>query len=146
MILDFFHLGEHVHAARREIYGEEAPEGHNWVETQLHTLRHEPPEKSWQTLLDWRGTIRGRGNRAAADRLLAYIGERRTMLRYAQCDKHGWDVGSGPMESMCKALTRRLKGRGMRWDRPNAQAMAALESLYQSAQSQAYWKWQLHLN
>ena len=47
---------------------------------------------------------------------------------------------------MCKQLTRRLKGRGMRWDQPNIQAMAALECLYQSDQSAKYWKYQLQNN
>lgn len=145
-VLDFFHLSGHVHDARREVFAEDDAQGHGWVDNQLHTLRHEPPEKSWQSLLDWRGALRSPGKRQHADRLLGYVGERKHMLCYAECDEHGWDVGSGPMESMCKQITRRLKGRGMRWDRPNIQAMAALESLYQSGQSDMYWKWQLHNN
>ena len=83
--------------------------------------------------------------RAAGD-LLGYVGERREMLRYAECDEHGWDVGSGPIESMCKQLTHRLKGPGMRWDRQNIQAITALECLYQSGQDAAYWKCQMQNN
>jgi hypothetical protein len=143
VVLDFFHLGEHVHAARRDIFGEENPDGRRWAEEQLHTLRHAPPEESWRKLLDWRSSLRGKKARESADALLGYIGERREMLRYAECDRHGWDVGSGPMESMCKALTHRLKGRGMRWDRRNIELMSALECLYQSNQSAAYWTRQL---
>jgi hypothetical protein len=143
LVLDFFHLSGHVHEARRNIFGEVDPQGHTWVERQLHTLRHESPDRSWQSLLDWRGTLHGRHQREQADRLLGYVGERKPMLRYADCDEHGWDVGSGPMESMCKQIARRLKGRGMRWDRPNIQSMAALECLYQSGQSDIYWKCQL---
>jgi hypothetical protein len=146
LVLDFFHLSGHVHEARREVFGENDQEGQAWVDKQLHTLRHEPPETSWQSLLDWRGTIRSPRKRQQADRLLGYVGERKPMLCYARCDEHGWDVGSGPMESMCKQLTRRLKGPGMRWDRPNIQAMAALECLYQSGQSDLYWKWRLQNN
>lgn len=146
LVLDFFHLSEHVHETRRNIFGEDNPQGYDWTDKQLHVLRHEKPQASWQSLLDWRGTLRSRRQREQADRLLSYIGERKPMLCYARCDEHGWDVGSGPMESMCKQITRRLKGPGMRWDRPNIQAMAALECLYQSGQSDDYWKSQLQGN
>ena len=54
------------------------------------------------------------------------------MIHYEKCDPRGWDVGSGPMESMCGATTDRIKGRGRRWDLENAEAMMALEALYQS--------------
>lgn len=144
LVLDFFHLSEHVHQARREIFGETDARGHPWADEQLHVLRHQPTQTSWQHLLNWRGTLRSPRQRQHADDLLGYIGERKPMLCYARCDEHGWDVGSGPMESMCKQMTRRLKGRGMRWDRPNIQAISALEALYQSQQCDTYWKWQLH--
>jgi hypothetical protein len=54
------------------------------------------------------------------------------MIHYEECDSRGWDVGSGPMESMCGVTTDRIKGRGRRWDIQNAEAMMALEALYQS--------------
>jgi len=37
-------------------------------------------------------------------------------------------------------LPERLKGPGKRWDRDNAEAILALEAMYQSKQSSAYWK------
>ena len=62
------------------------------------------------------------------------------MINYAQFEKNGWHIGSGPIESMCKATTRRIKGPGMRWDRDNAEAMMALEALHQSNQWDSYWQ------
>ena len=53
--------------------------------------------------------------------------------------KNGWDVGTGPMESMCGVTTDRLKGRGRRWDLDNAESMMALEALYQSNLWHRYW-------
>jgi len=58
-----------------------------------------------------------------------YVAQRREMLDYADFHRRGWDIGSGSTESMCKALTRRLKQRGMRWDADNAEAIMALETL-----------------
>jgi hypothetical protein len=40
-----------------------------------------------------------------------YSSARRDMLDYPRHAKAGWDIGSGPTESMCKALTQRVKGR-----------------------------------
>ena len=37
----------------------------------------------------------------------------------------GRQIGSGPTEATCKALTVRLKGSGMRWDADNAEALMA---------------------
>jgi hypothetical protein len=40
------------------------------------------------------------------------------MLAYDAFDRAGWKIGSGPIEAMCKATTRRIKGSDMRWDAP----------------------------
>jgi hypothetical protein len=40
---------------------------------------------------------------------------------------------------MCKTMTRRLKGPGMRWNAPNAEALMALEALVQSDQWDQWW-------
>ncbi|GIW85524.1 MAG: hypothetical protein KatS3mg107_1184 [Gemmataceae bacterium] len=136
--LDFYHLAEHVHAARRAVFGEEDEDGQRWASELLHTFKHDGYEAAWAKLLDWRGTLRG-AKRQAADALLGYVGERREMIRYPEFVAKGWQLGSGPTESCCKTLTARLKGRGRRWDARNAEAVMALEALKQSGQWQAYW-------
>src|SRR4029077_9816649 len=37
--LDFYHLSENAHKARREIYGEDGEAGKQWVEKLLHTFK-----------------------------------------------------------------------------------------------------------
>jgi hypothetical protein len=117
----------------------------------LHAARHEGYQPFWDQLADRRGgqrrpaaasggQRRGRPGRKAADALLHYAAERREMIRYDESERRGWDVGTGPMEPMCKATTRRLKGRGMRWDLDNAEAMTAPEALHQSRQWDRYWE------
>jgi len=54
--------------------------------------------------------------------------------------KQGLQIGSGPTESQCKQVPRRVKGRGKRWDAANAESVMALEAMEQSGLSQAYWK------
>ena len=131
VLLDFYHLGEHVGAAASNTMGEQTPAAEQWLAKVLHTLRHEGYDPFFQQLLDWRASLRGNKRRAAND-LLKYVTARQEMIVYEKCDPRGWDVGSGPMESMCGVTSDRIKGRGRRWDLNNAEAMMALEALYQS--------------
>lgn len=140
--LDFYHLGENVHKARREIYGEESQTGKEWAGDLLHRFKHDSYETVWQSLLEWRINVR-RSVRKAADRLLNYVSERREMIKYPAFVARGWQIGSGPTEATCKTLTARLKGSGMRWDANHAEALMALEALTQSGQWNSYWKSQL---
>jgi hypothetical protein len=140
--LDFYHLGENVHKARRQIYGDDAEAGKDWVGDVLHSFKHDGYEGVWQGLLEWRVGLRG-GKRKAADRLLSYVNERREMITYPDFLAKGWQIGSGPTEATCKTLTARLKGSGMRWDSDNAEAIMALEALTQSGQWDLYWRTQL---
>ena len=63
----------------------------------------------------------------------------REMIRYPEFREHGWQIGSGPTESQCKLCTKRLKGYGRRWDRPNATAVAALDTLDRNGQWRQVW-------
>jgi hypothetical protein len=136
--LDFYHLSENVHKARREIFGEDDEAGKQWAGKLLHVFKHDGYEAAWKQLLEWRVALK-RG-RPAADRLVNYVSERREMIRYPEFQANGWQIGSGPTEATCKTLTARLKGSGMRWDGDNAEAIMALEALTQSDQWDLYWK------
>lgn len=138
LVLDFRHLGEHVNDASRKTLGEKTPEGEQWSDEVLHTARHQGYEPFFEKLLDWRSGQRG-GKRKVADRLLSYVAERQEMMPYDKCEQRGWDVGTGPMESMCGVTTDRIKGRGRRWDLDNAEAVMALEALHQSNLWDRYW-------
>lgn len=139
--LDFYHLCENVHKARREVYGEDDEAGRAWAGDLLHAFKHDGYEAARGRLSEWReGLSYGR---AAADRLISYVSERRDMIRYPEFRAKGWQIGSGPTEATCKTLTARLKGSGMRWDAGNAEAVMALEALTQSGQWDLYWKAQL---
>ena len=110
--LDFYHLAENVHKARRVVYAETEELGLAWAGEVLHTLKHEGYEAGWDALVSWRCRWRGR-KRVAADGLLNYVSERREMIQYPEFAAKGWQIGSGPTESCCKTLTQRLKGSGM---------------------------------
>ncbi len=137
--LDFYHLSENVHRARRAVFGEDAPEGVAWADEMMHVFKHEGYDMAWERLVQWRAALAQRRKRKAADRLLTYIAARQEMIRYPAFRSNGWQIGSGPTESQCKLCTKRLKGHGRRWDRPNATAVAALDTLDRSGQWQNFW-------
>lgn len=127
VLLDFYHGSEHVGQAAVKTAASQ-----QWLDNVLHTMRHEGYDRFFQQLLNWRTPLRGH-KRQAADDLIKYIATRQEMILYDKCDAKGLDVGSGPMESMCGVTTDRIKGRGRRWDLDNAEAIMALEALYQSS-------------
>jgi hypothetical protein len=136
--LDFYHLSEHVHKARRAVFGE-SDAGKAWAGAVLHTVKHDGYALFWESLAQWRTPLRGR-RRKAADELLHYVAKRSETICYPEFLAKGWQIGSGPTEAMCKTTTARLKGSGMRWDGPNAEAVMGLAALEQSDQWKRYWR------
>jgi len=148
--LDFYHLAENVPKARRAVYGEEDPKeqtapGNVWVGQVLHTAKHEGYERLRDQLHEWKAGLRGASQQKAGELLLNYVTDRRAMIQYPKFQELGRQIGSGPTESMCKATTQRIKGRGRRWDGANAESVMALEALEQSGAWQDYWEAQLCL-
>jgi hypothetical protein len=137
--LDFYHLADNVHKARRVAYGDEEAAGLAWAAEVLHTAKHEGYAALRERLVAWQGRLRSRGKREAAQQLLGYVEEREAMILYPEFLAAGRQIGSGPTESMCKATTQRIKGSGMRWDGDNAEAVMALEALDQSGEWKRYW-------
>ena len=72
--LDFYHLADNVHKARRLVFGEDAAQaketpGQRWATAVLHTAKHQGYEALREELMAWKGTLRGR-KRQAAEQLL----------------------------------------------------------------------------
>lgn len=144
--LDFYHLSEHVCQAGREVLGEGNKEAKAWSNRMLHTVAHEGYEPFWRQLCDWRTTLRGKSKRHSADQLMNYVSRREEMIGYDEFRRRGWQIGTGPIESMCKNETLRVKGPGMRWDGDHAEGMMALEAVRQSNQWDHYWVNAVHCN
>ncbi len=71
--------------------------------------------------------------------LYKFVTTHQEMLQYPQFRAAGYEIGSGPTEAFCKTLTSRLKGQGMRWDKPNAEAVMALAAVRSSDLWRSYW-------
>jgi hypothetical protein len=142
-ILDYFHASQHVHQARRTVFGEENAQGDEWAVRLLGDIASGGWDRAWELLVQTRSRTRSKVRRKSLDDLMRYLVERREKVDYASFRAAGYDVGSGPTESMCKSLSRRMKGIGMRWTSKNAESMVALESLHQSGLWPNYWSTRL---
>lgn len=138
-ILDYFHASQHVHQTRRTVFGEENVDGNKWADDLLGAMLNRTWDDAWELMVQTRCRLRSKTKRKSLDDLMRYLLERRDKVDYARFRAAGYDVGSGPTESMCKSLSRRMKGIGMRWTGKNAESMVALETLHQSNLWSNYW-------
>lgn len=139
-ILDYYHLREHVTLAGQVLYGEGTAQARTWREEMMGYVWNQGS----LVMLDHLGHYlrrHPRGPKAEALKSLRdYVTKRVNMTDYPSYRQIGYDCGSGPTESFCGTLTKRLKGRGMRWDKDNAESMMALGGLYYSNLWQNYWQ------
>jgi hypothetical protein len=138
MLLDFYHLSEHVWATAKCCLGE-GQAAQNWAMAQLHELKHTGYRPVLAAIDALSKKMRGHAKRESLRLLRQYITERWEMVDYPAALAHGWDIGSGPTEAACKNLTLRLKRTGMKWDTDNAAAMMNLVALRESGQWNSYW-------
>ena len=133
MLLDFFHLSEHIWDTAKCCLGE-SDEARKWAEDQLHEVKHVGPAGVLAAIVALSKKVRSTTKKESLRLLRGYITERWEMLDYRRALACGWDIGSGPTEAMCKNLTLRLKRTGMKWDPSNAAAVMNLVALRESGQ------------
>jgi hypothetical protein len=158
--LDFYHLAENVHKAKRSCFGGADNDDDDdddtvapnttadaWAARTLHLAKHQGYDPLRDHLLQWRTSLKGQrhSRRRAADLLINYVTDRRELIDYPRFLKEQWQIGSGPTESQCNQVPRRVKGRGKRWDPDNAEAVMAIETLEQSNLTAVYWQTQANL-
>jgi hypothetical protein len=138
-ILDYYHLRDNVTKASQGVYGQGSLQSQHWREQICGCFLEKGPEQALEQIRALRKTLRAADKRKALEHLIQFIDVRREMTQYPQFKAAGYEIGSGPTEAFCKTLTGRLKGQGMRWDKPNAEAMMALASVRSSHLWQSYW-------
>jgi hypothetical protein len=138
LMLDFYHLSQHMHAAAVCCLGE-TETARAWAVERLQELKEVGVPPVLAAIDALMKQVRAKHKRKSLESLRQYIVQRLEMLDYPIALAHGWDIGSGPTEAMCKNLTLRLKRPGMKWDRDHAAAMMNLHAMYESGQAKAYW-------
>lgn len=126
-IVDWYHASERIWRLGRALWGEATTTTTAWVEAQLELLaagRVAALIAGWQAL-----SCRGE-TAVLRDEQVTYFTNQASRMAYAQYRAAGWDIGSGMIESACKAVIgQREKGPGMRWSAIGAQAVTNVRLL-----------------
>lgn len=139
-VLDIFHFKDHLTRAAHSIYGENSQQAVPWREKMKTVALENGSLVLLDRLKECYDGLDDADSRSEIENLRNYISKRIAMTDSPDFIEKGYDIGSGPTESFCGCLTRRLKGSGMRWDSDNAQAIMALSSVYYSNLWDNYWK------
>lgn len=139
-ILDFHHAAEHLSAfAKRYRPG---PGAGPLLDAWCHSLKHAGGQQVIRMLERLPRQQMTAEVQADYDRLLNYLRNNEHRMDYPRYLKHGWQIGSGAIESACKrVINQRLCLGGMRWGEAGSDAVAHLRALYQSDADQwdAFW-------
>lgn len=137
-ILDFPHAAEYVAAVGRAIWGEDTATTKAWIESQLHTLKHEGPAL---VLAELDGLQQQYAQLKLITTNLAYLTKRRDHMLYPQFTAQGLPLGSGSVECGNKVVVQaRLKGAGMHWARHHVNPMLALRNIASNDRWEQAWQ------
>jgi hypothetical protein len=139
LLLDFYHLSEHVWETATCCLGP-GDAATEWVKRQLTAMKEIGYRAVLADIDVLRKKVRSKAKKESLRLLRQYILERWEMVDYRQALARGWDIGSGPTEAACKNLTLRLKRTGMKWDTDHAAAVMNLVALRESGQWSLYWR------
>jgi hypothetical protein len=138
-ILDWYHASEHVWSCANELYGEGKPQAASWADRMLKVLYEHGGRALLKRLV--RSQRRRKRMSTALMDLIGYVGPNLERMDYPTYRAEGLDIGSGPVESACKRLVGgRLKGSGMRWTPPGAEAILALRIAWFNGLWRQLWK------
>jgi len=137
LILDFWHASEHVSALARALHPHDEAAFEKQKSDWCHRLKHEGGAALLATLEQLE--LAGRSEAVVEEHRLQtqYIRNNTHRMDYPTYLARGWQIGSGPVESACKTVVNlRLKGPGMRWGSPGADALCHLRALFLSEPTQ----------
>ena len=136
VILDFFHAAEYLCDWSKVLHPDEAEAkavGASWC----HRLKHEGGSAVLVDLQTTDVSSRSESVREAHRVVLTYFENQVHRMDYPRYREKGWPIGSGPVEAACKqVVNQRLKGTGMRWGEPGADAVCHLRALFRSEKGQ----------
>lgn len=132
-ILDFYHASEHLREFAKLRWPHDEPTRQRQLQAWCQTLKHSGGERLLKELeaLDL-GRL-SEGVVEAHRKLTGYLRSNLHRTDYPTYLAHGWQIGSGVIESACKSVVAsRLKGPGMRWRPYGTTALCQLRALHKS--------------
>ncbi len=125
-ILDFPHAAEHLSKLLEALSARGHPFPAGMLERGVPVLKH--PGPAALTRMAARLSEQETSQEDVREHL-GYLRKRLALMNYPLFQRAGWPIGSGMGESANKLVVEaRLKGCGMRWERPNVKPLLALRN------------------
>lgn len=136
-ILDFPHAAERVSQIGKAVWGEESDQTKNWLENQLHHLKHDGPSDLFSEIVELRNQ---KPSLEVLQKNQTYLEKCIDHMQYPRYRAQHLPIGSGAMESGNKVVVEaRLKGAGMHWAIPHVNPMLTLRNIFCSERWQEGW-------
>jgi hypothetical protein len=143
-LVDYHHTTEHLSKAAESLFGKGSKEGQRWYERYAEVLKEEDggAQRVIRSLDYYGGTRKLSQSRREALRVeRTFFVNNQHRMEYARFRRHGWPIGSGPVEAACKSVVKtRLCRSGMRWSRTGGQHILTLRTYVKSGRWDAMWK------
>jgi hypothetical protein len=136
-ILDFYHVTQHLWLVANARFGPSTEAASVWMADKKNLLLNNKAGEVIEDVVAWHpsGLERCELKRKTID----YLKEHLHRMKYESFDKQGFHIGSGVIESGCKTVVQaRMKGAGMRWSTPGAEAMLHLCANWRSNPRQGF--------
>ena len=136
-LLDFYHASQHLWTLGETLHPKEETARRAWVESRLHRLRH---GKEKAVLRELAALPRRRGEAGKlVRREQNYFATQSVRMNYEAVAERGWPIGSGAVESACRARQCRRKRPGQFWTRLGLRHLDALEEARDNGHWDALW-------
>lgn len=131
-ILDLFHVLERLWAAAHCFHREGSEEAEAFADARLLRILEGDVGRvigGLRQMMTKRGLRGARARRLQS--VITYLENNRRYMKYDECLKAGYPIGSGVAEGACRHLVKdRLELTGMRWTTDGAQAMLHLRAVH----------------
>lgn len=142
-LVDFYHAGEHLHAAAEALFGPGMAAGREWEGKWKGKLLEEENQALGvcRSIEYYMKTKRlSKTARADAGSQATFFRNNHERMNYAWFRVRGLPIGSGPVEACCKSLVKtRMCGSGMSWTSDGGQAVLTLRSYRKAGDWDSMW-------
>jgi hypothetical protein len=147
VILDFWHVSDHLGDLARTLHPQDEEKAQEQKGQWCHVLKHEGGAALITLLEEMPLPERRPVLRAKYLEVLGYLKNHVLRMDYPTYLAKGWQIGSGSVESACKTVVaQRLKLAGMRWRERGTDAVCHLRALYKTERSQWDLFWRRSIN
>ena len=138
IILDWFHVTEHLWKCAKEMFGEKSNTCGDWVSKYKSMIWDGKIDTALNEIVC---EAKSAKNQTPLRELHSYFNSRNKDMRYDKFREKGYYIGSGAIESANKYVIQdRLKRAGMKWTFKGANAIACLRTKYISENWDSIWR------